>query len=162
MNEGKQVIGRVKAVFVSQDDSEKGVISAIVARRAERQEGGRRLRFLGTVKFTGPVRKHVRATILPIIDRIVDTLGLSRKNFEISAVNLGAASAQDVGITVSGFSADVPAFIAMLSQSLQIPVNDNFVSTGHIASVEGDIRPVKGIPAKAKAAKNECPFGKAA
>jgi len=155
MNEGKQVIGRVKAVFVSQDDSEKGVISAIVARRAERQEGGRRLRFLGTVKFTGPVRKHVRATILPIIDRIVDTLGLSRKNFEISAVNLGVASAQDVGITVSGFSADVPAFIAMLSQSLQIPVNDNFVSTGHIASVEGDIRPVKGIPAKAKAAKND-------
>ena len=37
MNEGKQVIGRVKTVFVSQDDSEKGVISAIVAREAERQ-----------------------------------------------------------------------------------------------------------------------------
>jgi len=155
MNEGKQVIGRVKTVFVSQDDSEKGVISAIVAREAERQEGGRRLRFLGTVKFTEPVRKHVRATILPIIDRIADTLGLSRKNFEISAVNLGAASAQDVGITVSGFSADVPIILAMLSEALQIPVSDNFVATGHIASVEGDISAVKGIPVKAKAAKKD-------
>jgi len=155
MNEGKQVIGRAKTVFVSQDDSEKGVISAIVARRAERQGSGRRLCFLGIVKFTGPVRKHIRATILPIIDRITDTLGLSRKNFEISAVNLGAASAQDVGITVSGFSADLPIILAMLSEALQIPISDNFVSTGHIGSGEGDISAVKGIPAKAKAAKND-------
>lgn len=155
MNEGKQVIGRVKTVFVSQDDSEKGVISAIVARRTERQEGGKRPRFLGTVKFTGPVRKHVRATILPIIDCITDTLSLARKNFEITAVNLGAASAQDVGITVSGFSADLSIILAMLSEALQIPVSDNFVATGHIASVEGDISPVKGIPVKAKAAKKD-------
>ena len=61
--------------------------------------------------------------ILPIIDRIIYTLDLDRMNFEISAVNLGAASARDVGIDVSGFSADLPIILAMLSSPLQIPVS---------------------------------------
>lgn len=153
MVEVSQVIGRAKTALVS--DSQKAVISAIVARGTEQQAEGKRLRFCGTVKFSGSIRKRIKDTILPIIDRIVDTLDLDGKNFEISAVNLGAASAQDVGITVSGFSADLAIILAMLSEALQIPVSDNFVATGHIASGEGDISAVKGIPAKAKAAKKD-------
>ncbi|GAG24796.1 unnamed protein product, partial [marine sediment metagenome] len=64
-------------------------------------------------------------------------------------------SAIDVGIDVSGLSADLPIFIAMLSEALQIPVSNDFVSTGHISSVDGDVSAVKGIPAKVGAAKND-------
>jgi len=67
-------------------------------------------------------------------------------------MNLGAASAMDVSINVSGMSADVPLFVAMLSEALQVPVGNDLVATGHIASVEGDISAVKGIPAKVEAA----------
>ena len=139
----------------AEGDSQKAVISAIMARGEEQQAEDKRLRFCGTVKFSGSIRKRIKDTILPIIDRIVDTLDLDGKNFEISAVNLGAASALDVGVTVTGLSADVPIFIAMLSEALQISVSNNFVTTGHIASVEGDISTVKGIPAKVEAAKND-------
>jgi hypothetical protein len=90
--------------------------------------------------------------ILPTVDHIVDALGVARKNFELSVVNLGAASILDVGVTVSGLSADLPIFIAMLSEALKVAMSDDFFSSGHIASAEGDIRAVKGIPAKVEAA----------
>ena len=153
MTETTQVVGRAKTALVF--DGEKAVISAIVARGIKHRSRKRRLRFCGRVEFTDSVKRHVRKMILPIIDCIVDMLGLTRKDFELSAVNLGAASALDVGVTVSGLSADVPIFIAMLSEALQVSISDDFVSTGHIASVEGDIRAVKGIPAKVEAARSD-------
>ena len=153
MNEGTQVIGRAKTVLVF--NGELAVVSEIVVRRMDRRTGRKRLRFAGSVKFSVSVKKHIRQIILPVIDRIADMLDLARGNFEISAVNLGAASALDIGVIVSGLSADVPIFIAMLSELLQISVSNDFVTTGHIASVEGDIRAVKGMPAKVEAARND-------
>jgi predicted ATP-dependent protease len=41
----------------------------------------------------------------------------------------------NTGVQVSGFSADVPMFLAMLSARLQMPVRQDVVSTGHIASL---------------------------
>ena len=151
MDERTHVIGRAKTVLVF--NSTKAVISEILAHGMKQQASGKRLCFCGTVKFSDPVRKHIRHTLLPIIDRILEKLKLPQKNFEVSAVNLGAASALDVGVTVSGLSADVPVFIAILSQALRVSISDDFVATGHIASVEGDIGAVKGIPAKVEAAK---------
>ena len=152
MTENAKVIGRTKMSLLLQGDNQNAVISAIIVRRVTQR---RRLRFSGKVEFSRSVKNHIKKIILPIIDSILKRLGLPKKNFEISAVNLGAASALDIGVTISGLSADVPLFIAMLSQALQIPVSDDFVSTGHIASVEGDISAVRGIPAKEKAAQND-------
>ena len=149
----QQVIGRAKTVLVT--ENEKAVITEIMARRIEQQHGRRRLRFIGNIKFSEPIRKQTRNIILPIIDRITEQLKLARMNFEISAVNLGAASSMDVGVDITGLSADVPEFVAMLSQALQIPVSDYFISTGHISSVAGHFSTVKGIPAKVEAAKND-------
>ncbi len=153
MDESRQVVGRAKTVLVS--GMERAVISDIVAHRTERRAGKRRLHFRGTVEFKDSVKRHIREMILPIVDGIVDTLGLARKNFELSAVNLGAASAVDVGLNISGFSVDVPILVAMLSAVLQVSISNDFVSTGHIASVEGDIRTVKGIPVKVEVAIND-------
>ena len=152
MTANTKVIGRTKTALLLQGDDQHAVISAIIVRRVTQK---RRLCFSGKVEFSRSVKNHIKKVILPIIDSILRRLGLPKKNFEISAVNLGAASALDIGVTVSGFSTDVPLFIAMLSQALQIPVSEDFVSTGHIASVEGDISAVRGISAKEKAAQND-------
>lgn len=153
MTVNAQVIGRAKTALVFQDGDQRAVISVIIVRR--RKPSRRHLRFLGTVEFSKSVKNHIKKVILPIINRILRQLELAEKNFEISAVNIGAASAMDIGVHVSGLSADVPVFVAMLSEALQIPLSDDFVTTGHIASVEGDISAVKGIPAKIEAAKND-------
>jgi hypothetical protein len=153
MDERPQVTGKAKMALVCV--SGKAVITEIVVRRIKQKAGGKRLRFVGNVKFSEPVQEHTENIILPIIDRIVDTLDLGRKNFEISAVNLGAASARDVGIDVSGLSADVSLFIAILSEALQVAVSSDFLATGHIASANGDISAVEGIPAKVEAAQKD-------
>ena len=57
----------------------------------------------------------------------------------------------DTGMKISGFSSDVPIFLALLSAALKLPIHNDIVSTGHIASTEGDIKPVQKIPAKVTA-----------
>lgn len=146
-----QSVGRAKTVLVfGQGSGQKAVISAILARLAERA-AGERVRFVGPVEFSRSVQRHVRDTIVPIVDHILAEINVLARPYEISAVNLGVASALDVGTKISGLSADVPMFLALLSAGLGLPVPDNLVSTGHIASVEGDIAAVKAIPAKAQA-----------
>jgi hypothetical protein len=134
-------------------DSQKAVISAVVVRQIERADS-KRLRFRGTVKFSDQVRRHIRDTLLPIVDNIVEQLGLPQKCFEMSGVNLGAASALGVGVSITGLSADLSTFIAMLSAALQMAPLSDFLATGHIASSQGDITAVKGMPAKLEAAIN--------
>jgi hypothetical protein len=155
--DSRQKIGRVKTppVFCQ---GQKAVISAIIVRG--RTGGGKGLRFCGTVTFSEPVKDHIKEIILPIIDNIIGQLGLRPKYFEISALNLGAASGLDVGIEISGYSADTAVLLAMLSYALQIPIGDDLVTTGHIASVEGDISPVKAIPAKLEAAMSDSSIGR--
>jgi len=152
MTSKTQTIGRAKTVLVfGRGPDQKGMVSAVVARRMK-YPGRKRLEFSGTVRFTKSVITHTRRMILPMIDEILVRLRLSGKDFAISAVNLGAASSLDVGVSVSGFSADTAVFLALLSEALQIPLADDFVSTGHIASVEGDIGAVRAMACKLDAA----------
>ncbi len=148
-----KTIGRAQTVLVfTQGQSQKAVLSAIVVRVIDRKDQSR-LHFTGPVEFSDSVREHIETVILSIIDRILSALKIPVANFEISAVNLSAASAQDIGTKISGFSADVPMLMAMLSAALQLPIPDNVIATGHIASVNGDIRMVKALPAKVEAIK---------
>ena len=150
----KRTTGRAKTSLVfGQGDRQKAVISEIVVRAIKITNDDARLHFGGNVELSGSIKNHIGETILPIINNITNSLGLSPKNFEISAVNLGAASSLDIGMNISGFSADVPMFLGMLSAGLQIPLAEDFLATGHIASVEGDISAVKAIPAKVEAVK---------
>lgn len=150
----KRTTGRAKISLVfGQGDRQKAVISEIVVRTIKITNDDVRLHFGGNVGLSGSIKNHIGETILPIINNITNSLGLSPKNFEISAVNLGAASSLDIGMNISGFSADVPMFLGMLSAGLQIPLAEDFLATGHIASVEGDISAVKAIPAKVEAVK---------
>jgi hypothetical protein len=112
-------------------------------------------------RFTGPgspiraTATHIRSIILPLVDQITSRLGLPSVGYELSVTNVNAASASDLGIRISGYSADVPVFLAMLSAALQIPVPQNIVTTGHIASTDRDIAAVKALPQKIAAATAE-------
>jgi hypothetical protein len=86
------------------------------------------------------------------VDAIADSLNVPKVQYDIGVANIGAASAMDVGVTISGFSADVPLVLAMLSARLGMVVPEDIVSTGHIASKDGDICFVRQIPAKLVAA----------
>ncbi len=145
-------LGRANMVLVhGQAPDVKGALSAVIARVESKPESGR-ITFAGSVTLSPEVVLHIQEVVLPIVDRITDELGLHQKNFEISAVNVGAASAMDRSMRISGFSADVPIFLALLSSVLDLPVPDDIVATGHLASVQGDIRAVQSLPEKIEAA----------
>lgn len=145
--------GRANAVLLPGDGKDsKAVVSSVVA-RIRAQQRGKRIRFIGPVKFAPKTLKHIKEVVLPATDNIIDALGLPEYGFDISVVNLGATSLNKIGITISGYSADVPVLLAILSANLDLPISDDIVCTGHIASPDGDIRMVKGLQAKLRAAE---------
>ncbi|MBN1551692.1 hypothetical protein JW979_09490 [bacterium] len=147
----EQAIGRAKAVITS---PEGGVVTTIIARKTGKVDS-ERLTFSGTVVFIEEAKKHIRNIIFPIIESILESLDISISGFELSAVNSGASSSSDIGLTIEGFSADVPIFLTLLSAALDLPIRQDMVCTGHIASPEGDVAQVKGLPEKAEAAVND-------
>lgn len=144
----KAEIGRAKTVLVfGNDDAHKAVITTLIAQC--RSAGPfSDVSFEGDVRFNKSTSKHIRTTIYPTIEEICRSLGLEAGRFELRGVNLGAAAAMDVGVDISGFSADLSIFMAMLSARLQIPIPSDTVLTGHIAASHGEIRLVRNIPVK--------------
>jgi len=144
--------GRANTVLVfGHGDGVTAVISTVVARVREKKRG-KRLRFTGPATFEKKTAEHVIEVVLPAADNVLKALNLPEKYFDASVVNLDAASIMDIGLIISGYSADVPILLAILSAGLEIAVPEDIVSTGHIASTDGDIRMVKNIPAKLEAA----------
>ena len=140
--------GRTKAVVVfNKTDNAIGVVSEIVVRISSDVDA-ERLIFRGPVYFKERMLQHIYSIVLPLVDRITKHLGIPSSNYEISIVNLGAASSIDRGIEISGYSADLPILLTLLSSSLHVPLKQDIVSTGHVSSLDGDIAPVRGIPAK--------------
>ena len=154
-------IGRARTVLVfGAGDAATASVSTVVA-RVRRDSRRRRLQFTGTVVYEHKLATHLGQTVLPAVDRVVERLLRNRRQtakptrFEVSMVNLGAASATDVGLSISGYSVDIPVFLALLSAVLRMPLPQDVVTTGHIASPDGDVRPVRNIPAKLAAAADD-------
>ena len=141
-------VGRTKTVLVSGDGVDAVAVTTHVVARVLRRHRGAEVEFTGPVSFGEKTVAHIRETVLPLVDTIRLMLKRKKKHIEISAVNVGAASVHDVGVHITGMSADLPVFLAVLSAYLRIPVPDDLVCTGHIASGDGDIRLVRNIPAK--------------
>jgi len=155
MNTAATSTGRARTVLVFDvDNNTRAVISSVVA-HVKDHTNGERISFTGPVTFEESTIEHIRDTLAAITDNIMDLLGLDKKNFEISVVNPGGVSVSDLSANVSGFSADVPVLLAMLSAALDIGISDDIASTGHIASSDGDISVVKAIPAKISAASDD-------
>jgi len=146
-------MGRSKIILINDEtgDNPVGMVSEVVVLPSSDDREGR-LVFKGPVNFKERSKHHLTSVVLPLVYRITDTLGLPRRSYEASVLNLGAAASSGVGMEIGGFSADLPVFLALLSSSSQIALRQDIASTGHIASLDGDIAPVKGIPAKLDAA----------
>ncbi|MFC1762901.1 hypothetical protein ACFL6U_12590 [Planctomycetota bacterium] len=145
-------IGRATSVLVlGSGEGQRALITSIIAQISE-DPSNPRIRFTGKVEFTASVQKHIRCTILPIVDRILAGLALPKTNFTLSAVNPGVSSVLDIGMRVSGFSADIPMLLSLLSIALELPIPNNMIFTGHVASVHGDISAVRAISTKLQAA----------
>jgi hypothetical protein len=148
-------IGRAKAALTfGQGQSTKGIISTVVASTRSRIDN-ERVRFAGAATFDRTIVGHIADSLVPTVDGILNVLDLPKKDFVLSVVNPGAASASDLGVEISGFSADAPTFLALLSAALSMPIPDDTVCTGHIASCDGDLSAVKAIPAKIAAALDD-------
>jgi hypothetical protein len=140
--------GRAKTVLVFGRGKDcKAIISSVVV-QARSHKCKERICFVGPATFDAKTAKHIKEVVLPAADKIISFLGLPKHCFDISVSNLGAASLNDIGLKISGYSADVPILLAILSASMQLTVPETYVSTGHISSPDGDIRMVSGIPAK--------------
>lgn len=147
-----KTVGQAKIALVfGGADNRKAILSKVTVRARVRQKS-RSLAFTGPVKFAESTAMHITSVILPIVDCVLESLAVTPKTFEVSVMNIGATACHDLAIEVSGLSGDLPVTLAMLSAALRMPIRDDFVATGHIASTRGDIVAVKGIPAKLAAA----------
>lgn len=153
-SESLNTIGRARVALVSHAAGEPlAVITAIVA-RVLRKSRHPRLVGVGPAYFTPDTLQHLQDIVLPAAGRITSALGLGERSFELSVVNPSVASAHDLGTEVEGYSIDTAAALAMISAALRLPIRQDVVSTGQIASVAGDIRPVRSLPEKLHAACN--------
>jgi len=153
LNTCNSFTGRANAVFIfNLGTDSKAVITPIIVQASS--EGSDHVRFSGTGSFSQKTVNHLLEFVFPVVDNILRILKLPKINYEVSIVNIDVASMNDIGQTISGFSAGAPTFIAAMSANLEISVPENAVFTGHIASLDGDIRMVKGIPAKLEAITN--------
>lgn len=144
-------IGRAKTVLVLRDgQGELAVITDVICRPISIKPG---LEFHGPGVFSDRTRSHLDQTVFEAVRSIMSDLGLPCPGFMVSAVNLGAASHDNRELVVSGFSADTSVFLSMLSAALGLPLPADLVSTGHLASPEGDIRMVGSLPTKLAAAE---------
>lgn len=145
-------IGRAKTVIVMQTgDNPVGIVSEIVV-QASMGKGADRIIYKGPVRFKTATKKHLTEFVLPVADKISESLNVPLGNYEISVKNLGVAASAGIGVEITGFSADLPILIAFLSTSLQVGIRQDVVSTGHVSSSDGDLAPVQSIPAKLDAA----------
>jgi hypothetical protein len=153
MERTEAAVGHATAVLVFGRAEQQKAVTTVISTNVNDSSGRTRLGFRGG-QFSNRAKNHIRTIILPIIDRIMDSLGLPHKNYDISLANIGAASSHDISINVSGYSADVAVFLSLLSASLRLPLPESIMATGHISSVGGDIAAVKALPVKIKAARD--------
>lgn len=148
-------IGKAQTVLVFGDGHGAVAITTNLIAQGIAVRRRSRPRFGGAALFDDEFQRHAEHVIVPVVDSIGDLLEAPKVRYEISVSNIGAASGSDTRIRISGFSADVPLFLALLSARLRIPVSAGIASTGHIASPDGDIRWVRHLPAKLSAAAQD-------
>jgi hypothetical protein len=97
-------------------------------------------------------RKHLGSVVLLLVDRILAGLGQNHCEFIMSLTSLAASSVAGLKTQASEFSLDLPVFLCLLSAALELPIAQDTLATGHIASLEGDLCPVEGMVAKLQVA----------
>lgn len=138
---------RLPLALVAGRDASVAVLTDLLVTRVS-AESFERVTYQGDVSFSEKAVRQLESAILPLIDSV----GLPPCNYQLEVVNTSAASSRDAAISIDGFSADLPISLGMLAVSLGVPLKRGLLATGHIAGSGGDVRMVRGLAAKLKAA----------
>ncbi|MFZ1288529.1 MAG: hypothetical protein WAR79_00445 [Melioribacteraceae bacterium] len=138
-------IGRVNTVLVANEG--KAIITSIIVGIQE-TESNERIKFTGLVGFDPKIQNHIIHIIIPHLDDILQKFGIEKQTYSLSIKNISATSSSNTEFVINGYSADAPIFLALLSASLKLKIDNQTVITGHISSEKGDISQVKGLSEK--------------
>ncbi len=147
-------IGRVKTAMIFGASEQATAVVCTILARVHAVATSRRVSTSGVIKFDAALVDHVERHLMPVVDAIAQALvpSFEPPAIELSAVNVGAASLWDRGAQVSGFSADAPILLAILSAVLAAPVRQDIMASGHLSSDRGDIGAVRNLAEKLAAA----------
>ncbi len=145
-----QTPGRARVVLASANDDAAAVTTILVETRTSSPAD--RILFAGDVAVAEATVRHVQDDILPIMDTLCVGLGIPPQLFTIHVLGLAAAAAKEVPLQLSGFSADLPMLLAMISSTLGIPIPQDVLATGYVASPAGDVGMVGCLIEKTAAA----------
>lgn len=143
--------GRARAVVVT---GGQAVLTHITAQTATLGLA-ERIRFVGSAGFDSTTQAHLRTVVMPVVDQLRGLVGLSPVDFEIGVANLGATAQHNLTARITGFSADVPVLVAILSAGFGLHAADDIAATGHLSSVDGEIAAVCDLPAKIAALRRD-------
>ena len=145
-------IGTAKTAIVFNLAGDRQAIISSVHAQVSSKPLPQRVSFIGPVELNSESQANIRSIAIEIIYRLLNSLGIETPDYQISITTPGAISSQDATLQVEGFSAELPILMAMASAALQIPISQDIVFTGHIASADGNMSQVSGLPDKLKAA----------
>ena len=128
------------AIVLASGGQPEAVLTALMVRAGRGSEP--RLRQRGNGRFDRRTLEHLESTVLHVSDRILNSLGLRARRYEVTLANTADASLHDAGTEVCGFSADAPALLAIVSEELKLPVPDKVLATGQLTT-DGSVLPVK-------------------
>jgi len=148
-------VGEAKAVLVFGDENDAVSVLSSVSATAHFGETRPALEVIGSVSFAEKTLSHLRRHVVPLVERITAPLGVPTPSFEISVANLNVAALRERGLRIQGSSADAPVFLALLSASLGLPIFQDVVASGQIASSSGQLRLVSHLPFKIEAARRD-------
>lgn len=148
-------IGRALTCLTFGPASAQHGVLTVVSVRVRKRRSKTRLVVRGPARLRPRVTKHIRDVLLPIVDNTASELGIDtrRITLDLSLSNCGAASAREREATIDGYSLDAAVYIAALSAVLKLPVPEDMAFSAHVASADGDLRSVSGLPAKLEALK---------
>jgi len=153
-NKNQKLIGSTKTVLIFDNPGEKqAVVSSVQASCTNASEN--KVVFTGPVSLNNESKSNIREIALEITDILLLKLNINMKNYKISISNIGASSALDRGMQVSGYSAELPILLAMLSAALRLPISQDIVCTGHLSSINGDLAAVSSLIEKITAAEKD-------
>lgn len=145
------VIGTSGAALILLAGKERRAIITSIHANALEHKRVDRITFVGPVVLNAESRRQVETVVVGLVDRILSSLGLAARDFEVSIANPDVSAILDTGLEITGYSAELPVFMTLLSSSLQIPIPQDIVSTGHLASLDGRVAPVSGLTEKLRA-----------
>lgn len=132
-------VGRVTTALVfGQGETGQATVTTVMARVRQRS-GRRRITARGAVRFGTGAAQFLGETVLRLVDEVVRHLALRPQGFDLSVVHAGTDLVPDNGLGLGGPSADAAVTMAMLSGITRIPMSDDVVIIGHVASPDGDL-----------------------